>query len=87
MANPIPPDAELDAAAVAEAVADAEAAARLDGVSGGDITPVVLAALAESTGGAVVPANIALAESNATVAAEIAGALVQYRSDGQGPVP
>ena len=87
VANPIPPDAELDAAAVAEAVADAEAAARLEGVSGGDITPVVLAALAEVTGGAVVPANIALAESNAMVAAEIAGALAQYGADGQGAVP
>ena len=87
VANPIPPDAELDAAAVAEAVADAEAAARLEGVSGGDITPVVLAALAEVTGGAVVPANIALAESNAMVAAEIAGALAQHGADGQGAVP
>ena len=87
VANPIPPDAELDAAAVAEAVADAEATARRDGVSGGDITPVVLAALAEATGGAVVPANVALAESNAMVAAEIASALAQYGADGQGADP
>ena len=76
VANPIPADAELDQEAVAAAVADAEAAARRDGVSGGDITPAVLTAMVESTAGAVVPANVALAESNAAVAAEIAAALV-----------
>lgn len=78
VANPIPASAELDAAQVAEAVEVAEAAARRDGVSGGDVTPAVLTALAEATGGAAVKANIALAESNAAVAAEIAGALSQY---------
>ena len=84
VANPIPPEAELDRAVVAEAVADAEAAARRDGVSGGDVTPAVLTALSEATGGAVVAANIALAESNAAVAAEIAAALAQYPADGRG---
>ena len=79
VANPIPTDAELDHDAVADAVSDAEAAARREGVSGGDITPAVLASLAEATGGAVVPANIALAESNAAVAAEIAAALARSR--------
>ena len=87
VANPIPADAELDRDAVADAVADAEAAARREGVSGGDITPAVLAALVESTGGAVVPANIALAESNAAVAAGIATALAQHPGAGQGAVP
>ena len=79
VANPIPPEAELDRGVVAEVVADAEAAARRDGVSGGDVTPAVLTALAEATGGAVVAANIALAESNAAVAAEIAAALARIR--------
>ncbi|MDE0493932.1 MAG: pseudouridine-5'-phosphate glycosidase [Acidimicrobiaceae bacterium] len=77
VANPIPPEAELDRDVVAAAVADADAAARRDGLSGADVTPAVLTALTEVTGGAVVPANIALAESNATVAAEIAVALVR----------
>ena len=77
VANPIPPEAELDRDVVAAAVADAEAAARRDGVSGADVTPAVLTALTEVTGGTVVPANIALAESNAVVAAEIAVALVR----------
>ena len=84
VANPIPPEAELDQEAIAELVTGAEAAARRAGVSGGDVTPAVLTALAESTGGAIVPANIALAESNATVAAEIADALTQYPAAGQG---
>ena len=83
VANPIPAEAELDRDAVADAVAGAEAAARREGASGGDITPAVLAALAESTGGAVVPANIALAESNAAVAAEIAVALTRHSAGGQ----
>ena len=78
VANPIPASAELDAARVAEAVETAETAARRDGVSGGDITPAVLTALASSIGEAVVPANVALAESNAAVAAEIAVALARY---------
>ena len=87
VANPIPAEAELDHDAVAEAVADAEAAARRAGVSGGDITPAVLAGLAESTGGAIVGANIALAESNAAVAAEIADALAQDPAVGPGAEP
>ncbi len=83
VANPIPAPAELDAALVAEAVEHTEAAARLDGVSGGDVTPAVLTALVEATAGAAVEANLALAESNATVAAEIATALAEHPVVGQ----
>lgn len=77
VANPIPVWAELDAERVAQAVETAEAAALSDGVSGADVTPAVLATLAKATAGAVVRANIELAESNAAVAAEIAAALTQ----------
>ena len=87
VANPVPPDAELDSELVAVAVAEAEAEARRAGVSGGDVTPAVLTALAEATGGAVVPANIALAESNAAVAAEIAAALAQHPAPERGAHP
>ncbi len=73
--NPIPSDAELNADELSEALVSAETAVRRDGVSGGDITPAVLARLSEQTSGANVAANIALAESNAAVAAEIAVAL------------
>ena len=78
VANPIPADAELDRRMVEAAIETAEAAARRDGVSGGDVTPAVLTALVEATGGVAVAANVALAESNAVVAAEIAAALAQY---------
>ena len=79
VANPIPPEAELDGELLAAAVDGAEAAARREGMSGGHVTPAVLTALAQATGGAAVPANIALAESNAAVAAEIAAALARSR--------
>ena len=78
VANPIPDSAELDATRVEEAVEEAEAAARREALSGGAVTPAVLAAVAELTHGAAVEANIALAESNAVVASEIAAALAAY---------
>ncbi|MXV97566.1 MAG: pseudouridine-5'-phosphate glycosidase [Acidimicrobiaceae bacterium] len=78
VANPIPADVELDAAQVEAAIESAEASTRRGGVSGGDVTPAVLTALVEATGGAAVAANVALAESNALVAAEIAAALAQF---------
>ncbi len=87
VANPVPAWAELDAAEVDEAVEVAEAAAHRDGVSGGDVTPAVLTALAAATGGVVVRANIALAESNAAVAAEIAVALTEDPAAAQGAGP
>ena len=40
------------------------------------MTPLVLAAIADATEGDSVPANLALAEHNAAVAAEIAVAMV-----------
>lgn len=75
VAVPIPAAAELDPsgldAALATALADAEAA----GVVGAAITPFVLGRIAEATAGDSLPANLALAEHNAAVAAEIAAAL------------
>ena len=51
VANPIPVEAELDEAMLAESLADAEAAVLATGVRGGDVTPAVLAELAQLTGG------------------------------------
>lgn len=73
--NPIPADAELDPARLERAIAAALAAVRRRGLSGGAVTPMVLAAVAEATEGDSVTANLALSESNAAVAAEIALAL------------
>ncbi len=72
---PIPADAELDPvemdAVLAAALDDAAAA----GIVGAAVTPFVLGRIAEATEGRSVPANLALAEHNASVAAEIATAI------------
>jgi pseudouridine-5'-phosphate glycosidase len=75
LAVPIPEAAELDAAALDEAMARAMADASDEGVTGPAVTPFVLARIAEATSGQSVPANLALAENNAAVAAEVAVAI------------
>jgi pseudouridine-5'-phosphate glycosidase len=64
--DPVVLDAAVDAA-----LSELDAA----GVRGAPVTPFVLARLVEATGGRSLPANLALAEHNAVVAAEIAAAL------------
>jgi len=72
---PVPEADELDpselAAVLDRALADCETA----GVTGAAITPFVLGRIAEATEGRSVPTNLALAENNARVAAEIAVAI------------
>jgi pseudouridine-5'-phosphate glycosidase len=58
-------------AAIQRALEDAAS----EGVHGGELTPYLLARIAELTGGESVKANIALLCNNAAVAAQIAGAL------------
>lgn len=72
---PIPEAAELDRArhdAALETALDAAAAA---GISGAAVTPFVLERVGRATEGGSVPANLALAENNARVAAEVAVAV------------
>lgn len=76
---PVPEAAALEFAPLEEAVQSALATAAATGVSGNGVTPVVLAGLSEATAGASVPANLALAENNARIAAEIARALAGSR--------
>lgn len=75
LACPIPEADELDPveldAVLAAALADAEAGR----ISGAAVTPFVLGRIAEATAGRSVPANLALAEHNASVAAEVAVAV------------
>jgi pseudouridine-5'-phosphate glycosidase len=73
--QPPPPHAALDVALVEEAVRRALAGARAAGVTGGAVTPFLLAAVERETGGASLPANLALLEANAALAARIAVAL------------
>lgn len=75
VANPIPPAAELDPARIDAALDEALAEVEARGLRGPAVTPLVLAAIAEATGGESVPANLALAEHNAVVATEIATAI------------
>lgn len=68
-----PPAAEaLDADEVERAVAGALAAARRAGVRGAALSPHLLAAVEQATGGRSLQANLALLEANAGLAAEIA---------------
>lgn len=72
VANPIPPEAEIPATEIAAAIDAGLTAARSDGAIGPAATPRILAAIAEATASRSIPANLALAEANATLAAEIA---------------
>ena len=72
VANPIPYDDELDAPEIAAAIDSALADASAAALRGAAVTPFVLARLAHATAGRSIPANLALATSNAEVAAKIA---------------
>lgn len=70
-----PPAAEaLDAEDVERAVSGALAAARQAGVRGAALSPHLLAAVEQATGGRSLQANLALLEANAGLAADIAAA-------------
>lgn len=73
--NPVPASHALDAEVVAQAVRRAEDRAEREGVRGKAVTPFLLSALSEETGGASLEANLALLLSNARLAAEVAAAL------------
>ena len=72
---PIPEKAELDAGELDEVLAAALDDCARSGITGAAITPFVLARIADATDGRAVPANLALAEHNAAVAAEVAVAI------------
>ena len=69
---PIPLGAELDAAEIDEVIERSLAELREQQISGPRVTPYVLAKVEEITVGESVSANLALAEQNALVAAEVA---------------
>jgi pseudouridine-5'-phosphate glycosidase len=75
VAVPIPPDDELDPEELAGILDDALAACIAEGIVGAAVTPFVLGRIAAVTDGRSIPANLALAEHNAAVAADIAVAL------------
>jgi pseudouridine-5'-phosphate glycosidase len=69
LAVPIPAEAAIDRAEIEVVIASALATASATGAA---VTPHVLAAIGHATGGRTVPANLALAEHNAAVAAAVA---------------
>jgi pseudouridine-5'-phosphate glycosidase len=77
---PIPEPDEIPWGEVSAAIdrANAEAAAR--GIAGSAVTPFVLAQLVDATEGRTIPANVALAEHNASVAGEVAVAVAARRA-------
>jgi pseudouridylate synthase len=72
VANPLPSDAEMDAALHDQVLAEALAAADRDGIGGQALTPYLLSFMAEGTGGASLTANLAAVRSNVELAARIA---------------
>jgi pseudouridine-5'-phosphate glycosidase len=78
----VPPPAEhaLDAEEVDGAISAALDRARREGVRGKEVTPFLLRAVAEATGGRSLEANVALLLNNARVAASVAAAVA--RMDG-----
>lgn len=77
---PIPADAALDADAVEAAVAQAVAAAEAQGVRGKALTPFLLTQMEALTGGASLTANRALLLNNARIGARIAVAYAMQKS-------
>jgi len=75
VAVPIPVAAELDAGRLDRVLTEALDEAAAGGVVGAAVTPFVLGRIAAATGGDSIPANLALAEHNAAVAALIATAV------------
>jgi pseudouridine-5'-phosphate glycosidase len=76
---PIPETDELDPDILDAALGEALDKAAAEGVRGAAVTPFVLERIADATTGRSVPANLALAESNCRVAAEVSVAVAAAR--------
>ena len=74
---PIPLADELDPTELDQVLTDALADCDRAGIVGAAVTPFVLGRIGEATEGRSVPANLALAENNASVAAEVAVAIAR----------
>lgn len=75
IANPVPEASALDAKVVKDAIKDALGRASEQNVKGKALTPFLLAAIEDITGGKSVITNVALAENNARLGGELAMAL------------
>ncbi|OZM80254.1 pseudouridine-5-phosphate glycosidase [Pseudonocardia sp. MH-G8] len=76
LAQPVPADAELDAVLHDRLLDEGLALLASRGVTGKDVTPVLLEHFHEGSGGASLRTNLALVRANAELAAQVATALV-----------
>jgi pseudouridine-5'-phosphate glycosidase len=74
---PIPDAAALDASSLDDVLVAALGDAEASSITGAAVTPFVLGRIGEATAGSSLPANLALAENNCRVAAEVAVALAR----------
>ncbi|XP_018426000.1 PREDICTED: pseudouridine-metabolizing bifunctional protein C1861.05-like [Nanorana parkeri] len=79
IAVPIPPEHAASGEMIEKAIQQALKEARLQGISGKDVTPFVLQRVNELTGGRSLESNIALVKNNAKVGSRIAAALSQIQ--------
>jgi pseudouridine-5'-phosphate glycosidase len=79
VANPLPPEEQLDPELHARVLSEGLAAAEAEGIAGRDITPFLLAHFHEGTKGQSLAANIRLVLRNARLAGEIALAAAAVR--------
>ena len=84
---PVPREAEVDVALLERVLADSLEQAEREKIVGRDVTPFLLARMAEQSEGATLRANIALLENNAQVAAKISRALSVSEARPRGPRP
>jgi pseudouridylate synthase len=75
VANPLPPDEQLDPELHDRVLGEGFAAAERAGITGKDVTPFLLDFLARETGGESLEANVRLVIRNAGLAARIAAEL------------
>jgi pseudouridine-5'-phosphate glycosidase len=87
VANPIPAADEIPYDVMARLVDQALEEARLQRIEGKAVTPFLLSRLLALSGGASLPANIALVRNNVRLAADIAGALAAARAIGSDRAP
>jgi len=74
---PVPREAEVESALLEKVLADSLEQAEREKIVGRDVTPFLLARMAQHSDGATLRANIALLENNARVAAQIAGVVAR----------
>jgi pseudouridine-5'-phosphate glycosidase len=72
IANPIPEAHALEASQIEATIEEAVREAKTRGIAQKEVTPFLLQRLYELTGGRSLAANMALVESNAALAAQVA---------------